>query len=90
VIGTEFVGTSITSGGDGVDRSAATSSVLASNPHIKFHNGQRGYVRCHVSGSQWRSDYRIVPYVSRTGAPVSTRASLIVEEGHPGVAGQTA
>jgi alkaline phosphatase D len=90
VIGTEFVGTSITSGGDGVDRSPAASSVLASNPHIKFHNAQRGYVRCHVSESEWRSDYRVVPYVSRTGAPVSTRASLTVQEGHPGVAFKTA
>ncbi len=84
-IGTEFVGTSITSGGDGVEHQPTTSEVLAENPHIKFYNGQRGYVSCEVTPEQWRSDYRIVPYVSRPGAPVATRASFVVEADRPGV-----
>ncbi len=85
VIGSEFVGTSITSGGDGADHHDSTAGILAENPHVKFFNGQRGYVRCRVTGDEWRTDYRVVEYVSRTGAEVSTRASFVVRDGAPGV-----
>jgi len=85
-LGTEFVGTSITSGGDGVDQQRTTAAILAENPHIKFYNGQRGYVRCEVDQNQWRTDYKVLPYVSRPGAPISTRASFVVEADRPGVA----
>jgi alkaline phosphatase D len=83
-VGTEFVGTSISSGGDGSDTTAFGRTVLAENPHVHFHNSQRGYVRCTVTPQRWTADYRIVPFVSRPGAPVSTRASFAIEAGHPG------
>jgi alkaline phosphatase D len=85
VIGTEFVGTSISSGGDGADADDGSASILRENPHIKFFDGRRGYVRCHVTEGEWRTDYRVVPYVSRRGAPVSTRASFVVHDGSPGL-----
>jgi len=84
VVGTEFVTTSISTGGDGIDQTPDDRVVLAENPHIKFANRNRGYVRCTLDRGQWRSDFRIVPYVTRPGAPVSTRASFVVEEGRPG------
>jgi alkaline phosphatase D len=84
LVGTEFVTTSISTGGDGVDQSAGDRVVLAENPNIKFANRQRGYVRCTVDRGQWRSDFRVVPYVTRQGAPVFTRASFVVEDGVPG------
>jgi alkaline phosphatase D len=84
-VATEFVGTSISSGGDGFDQSPEAAAVIAENPHVKFFNGQRGYVRCTVSEREWRTDYRVLPYVSRAGAPVSTRASFVVADGHPGL-----
>ena len=85
VIGTEFVGTSITSGGNGADQRADTPRLLAENPHIKFFNDLRGYVRCRVTESEWRADYRVVPFVSRKGAAISTRASFAVQDGTPGL-----
>ena len=85
VIGAEFVGTSISSGGDGADHNDATAGILDENPHVKFFNGQRGYVRCHVTEAEWRTDYRVVPFVSRRGAGISTRASFVVQDGVPGV-----
>ncbi|HYR84606.1 MAG TPA: alkaline phosphatase D family protein [Terriglobia bacterium] len=81
-VGTEFVGTSITSGGDGND--SVPEGLFAVNPHIKFFNTRRGYVRATVTPSLWTSDYRVVPYVSRPAAPVETRASFVVESGRPG------
>ena len=58
--------------------------LLAQNPHFKFYNNRRGYVRCTVTPSQLTSDFRTLPYVTKPGAPVSTRASFVIESGRPG------
>jgi alkaline phosphatase D len=84
-VGTEFVGTSITSGADGADMTDQGRDFLAANPHLKFFNSQRGYVRNTITPKQWRTDFRVVPYVLKPNAPVSTRASFIVQDKHPGV-----
>ena len=68
-VGTEFVGTSITSGGNGSLTHERTESILAENPFVKFHNLERGYVSCTVTPSEWRSDYRVVEFVDKPGAP---------------------
>ncbi|HVU23415.1 MAG TPA: alkaline phosphatase D family protein [Opitutus sp.] len=82
-VATEFVGTSISSDGDGEDQPKRADALRAENPFVKFFNGERGYVRCEVTAREWRADYRTVPYVSRRGAPVATRASFVVEAGRP-------
>jgi alkaline phosphatase D len=84
-VATEFVGTSITSGGDGARAPRDLDRLLAENPFVKFHNTQRGYVRCEVSPAGWRSDYQVVEYVSREAAPLVTRASFVIEAGKPGL-----
>lgn len=84
-LGVEFVGTSVTSGGDGADTSPGQEAVVAENPHIKFFNGQRGYVRCRLTPEEWRADYRVLPFVKQPGAPIYTRASFAVEAGNPGL-----
>ena len=83
--GVEFVGTSITSGGDGADTSPGQEATVAENPHIKFFSGQCGYVRCRLTPDEWRTDFRVLPYVSQPGAPVYTRASFVTEAGNPGL-----
>jgi alkaline phosphatase D len=85
-VGSEFVGTSITTGGNGADVTDEGKRFLAANPHMKFFNAQRGYVRVNVNRQRWRSDFRVVPFVTTPGAPISTRASYVVEDGRPGVA----
>ncbi|MEX2112168.1 MAG: alkaline phosphatase D family protein [Pirellulales bacterium] len=80
-VAVEFVGTSISSSGDGSQESERQSSLLSENPFVKFHNRERGYVLCEVTPDNWRSDYRTVEYVSRKGAPLNTRASFVVEAG---------
>jgi alkaline phosphatase D len=84
VVATEFVGTSISSGGDGADVRPTTAGVLAENPHIKFFNGQRGYVRCSIKPDLWRTDFRVLASVSKPDEPISTRASFVVENGRLG------
>jgi alkaline phosphatase D len=92
-LGVEFIGTSITSGGDGADTPGPNQqAVLEENPHIKFFNGQRGYVLCRLTPELWHTDYPVLPYVKDSGAPIYTRASFAVEAGKPGLqqAGETA
>jgi alkaline phosphatase D len=84
VVATEFVGTSISSGGNGVKEPKGVDVLLAENPFVKYHNRQRGYVRCTVTPRSWQSDYQIVPEVLTPGGPVETGASFTVEAGQPG------
>jgi alkaline phosphatase D len=86
-VATELVCTSLSSSGDGSDTNAAVQRALGENPHIRFHNNQRGYVRCAVTAERLHADYRVVPYVTRPGAPVTTRSSWIVENGRAGAIG---
>jgi alkaline phosphatase D len=84
VIATEFVGTSISSGGNGNDITDTFRAILAENPHVRFYNNQRGYVRCELTPERWLTEYRVVPFVSTEGAPISTRAAFVVEDGRAG------
>jgi alkaline phosphatase D len=83
-VATEFVGTSISSGGDGNDITPAFEAILAENSHVGFYNNQRGYVRCDLTRDRWMADYRVLPFVARPEAPIGTRASFVVEDGRPG------
>ncbi len=83
-VGTEFVGTSIASGGDGTDQAPRLTDVLAENRFVKFQNSQRGYVSCAVTREAWHADYQVLDYVSRAGAPRRTRASFKVARGRAG------
>jgi alkaline phosphatase D len=85
VVATEFIGTSITSGGDGVDKPGGTERLMRHNPGIKFHNAERGYVACTVTPKTWQSDYLTVSRVSVQNAAVNKRASFAVEAGNPRV-----
>jgi alkaline phosphatase D len=86
VVGVEFVGTSITSGGDGEPQSDFARSLLVGNPHMKYVNSQRGYVRCRVTPETYSADYRVVEHVvDRNDAAVMTDKTLVVEHGRPGL-----
>jgi alkaline phosphatase D len=84
VIATEFVGTSISSGGNGPQTIKDLDTFMAANPCIKFHNRERGYVRCVVTPTTWTSDYVVVEDVLKEGGKVLTRQSFVVEAGTPG------
>ncbi|MFI6866327.1 alkaline phosphatase D family protein [Nocardia sp. NPDC050406] len=85
VVAGEFIGTSISSGGNGTDLSPSGRRLLDANPDLKFTNSQRGYVRVELNHGLWRTDFRVVPYIRRPGAPIHTRATFVVRDGVPGV-----
>lgn len=84
VIASEFVTTSITSGGDGDGSNDPGQVVREENPHTKYYCDRRGYVSCTASKDSYRADYRVVDYVERTGAPLRTDAGFVIESGQPG------
>jgi len=83
VVGTELVGTSITSlfpvGNDLV------YTAMADQPHLKYFEGQRrGYLRCTFEKSELRADHRFVSTTQAPDATIETGASFVVEAGRPG------
>lgn len=84
-VGVELIGTSIASGGDGSDHTADDSVQLAENPHIKFINHQRGYVRNTITREAWNADYRVLDQVSTPDGTLRTRKSFTIHEGVPGL-----
>jgi alkaline phosphatase D len=85
VVGTELVSSSVTSGGDGSETEEDTATILAENPHIRFHHNRRGYVRTRFTAGRMTADFRVLPYVRQEGAPVQTRATFVVEDRRPGL-----
>jgi alkaline phosphatase D len=88
-VAVEFVGTSISSKGNGEDvDEKRLKSLFADNPCLKFHNDHRGYVLCTVTPKEWRSEFRIVRQVEREAKPdakAETAATFAVTAGKPGV-----
>jgi alkaline phosphatase D len=84
IVATEFVGTSISSSGDGSEHRKGEAEMLKENPYTRYYNGERGYVSCEVTPKTWTSYYRTVPFVSKPDAPLNTRKTFIVENGRPG------
>ncbi|WP_217132682.1 alkaline phosphatase [Streptomyces sp. AC558_RSS880] len=85
VLGTELTCTSVASGRDGAEHPANWDTYMRANPHLRFYDGRRGYVRIELGRANARADYRIVPAVTTPGAPVSTAASFVTEAGSPGL-----
>jgi alkaline phosphatase D len=83
VVATELVTTSISSGGDGSDTRDGMAAVLAENPHIRYFNNHRGYVRARITPDELRADFQIVPFVSQPGAAVKTGATFVVADQAP-------
>nr|MBA2624428.1 alkaline phosphatase D family protein [Acidimicrobiia bacterium] len=87
VLGTEFVGTSISTGGDEIPglADALFDPVVPESPHWRYFDAARGYLRCELDRRSWQTDLRVVSAVSTPDATVSTRASFVVEDGRAGV-----
>ncbi|MCM3879157.1 MAG: alkaline phosphatase D family protein [Vicinamibacterales bacterium] len=84
IVATEFVGTSITSTGDGADQLPGYKIAASENEWVRFYNDQRGYVTCDLTPKQMRTDFKVLEYVTRPNSPIKTRASFVVEDGRTG------
>ena len=82
-VAVEFVGTSISSGGDGAPRRDGADQILRENPFLKFSNDRRGYLTCDVTSAQWTTAFRTVDRVTTPDAPIATAATIAVGHGEP-------
>ena len=85
VVATEFVGTSLTSGGNGPAKSVHADALVSNNACLKFQNNERGYVCCTVTPTNWTTDFMVIDDVLKPGGKVRKRASFVVESGDPRV-----
>ncbi|HEV8560018.1 MAG TPA: alkaline phosphatase D family protein [Actinophytocola sp.] len=82
-VAVEFVGTSVSS-----DFPVAFDAPIKQfnpilNPHVRYFDGlKRGYLRCEVGRTAWRTDVRTVDTIEVRDAPTRTAASFVVESGH--------
>lgn len=81
-VGTEYVGTSMTSFGDGSGVVQYGGSSVG--PWEQFFNDDRGYVRCTLTPDEWQTDFRVVSTVEAQTASISTLASFVTKAGNPG------
>ncbi|AAK23544.1 alkaline phosphatase D family protein [Caulobacter vibrioides] len=84
-IASEFVVTSISSGGDGVDQRADMARIQAANPILKFNNAQRGYALCDVTPKAFVTEFKVLDAITRRDGKLSTRAKWALEAGKTGI-----
>jgi alkaline phosphatase D len=82
-VAVEFVGTSISSDGDGQDVPGWGPKFMANNSQLKFINNQRGYLTCDVTREEWRSNFMVLDKISTPNGKLTKRATLAVERGRP-------
>ena len=66
----------------GFDINQRFSTLMQQDPHIKFYNGQRGYVRHVVTPNRWQAEYQVLDKVSTPDGVMSTRKIFVVEDGN--------
>ncbi len=82
-VGTELVGTSISSSAPAVLQ-GILSDVVTRSPHLRWADATaRGWVRVQVTPDALRADYRTVADNLVDGSPVTTTKSFVVESGRP-------
>ena len=83
VIATEFVTTSLSSGGNGIAHNRGLEDYFARNPCTKFFNRERGYIMCDVTPKTYTADYKVIDDVLKPGGKTTSRAKFVVEAGTP-------
>jgi alkaline phosphatase D len=86
IIGSELVSTSVTSTSNGATPPSATW--LANNPHIKYCQGMRGYVRVTATPAQMLADFRVVSNALEkdpANVSITTDKSFVVQAGKKGL-----
>ncbi|MFE6409090.1 alkaline phosphatase D family protein [Streptomyces sp. NPDC057837] len=84
-VGTEFTCTSIASGGDGTEKPSDWETYMKANPHMKYFDGRRGYVRVELGQENAQVDFRTVSAITKPGGTIATTASFVTEVGSPGL-----
>jgi alkaline phosphatase D len=83
---TEFLGSSISSGGDGAAAPPGIQAYLSGdNPNLALANAQRGYQVFDIGPDEWRTDVKVMDQVQTPGGAISSLARFAVTPRRPGV-----
>ena len=82
---TDYIATSIASGGDGADIPDGWEAVLADNPHTSLLNDRRGYQLFTIAKDGWQTDIVGVEKVHQLGGDKRKIATLVAVPGQPGI-----
>lgn len=85
IVGSEFVSTSISSGGNGQDARPGTDQWLKYNPELKFANDQRGYMVCEVTPDAWQTHYMVLDQVTVADPKLSRRMTAVATRDKAGI-----
>ncbi len=84
LVGTELVGTAMTSGGNGGNVIPEYERAAAQNDFVRWYNSNRGYVSCELTPSTWTTHFQTTPFVDKPDSPLITKATFVIEQGKPG------
>jgi len=83
-LASEFLATSITSGGSGGLRHPNELHVLDNNPNVAFLNNQRGFHLYTISARQWLTEIKVLDQVDGPHGQLSVSGRFIVDPQAPG------
>lgn len=78
---TEFVATSLSSGGNGKKVTKNLEALYSVNACTKFFSAERGYIMCDVTPKTYTADYKAIEEVEKPGGTTVSRAKFTVEAG---------
>lgn len=83
---TEFLATSISSGGNGsATLNESAQRLKDGSPHIALLRQQRGYQTFDITTRDWRTEVKVMDQVQSPGGRISTLARFAVSPDRPGV-----
>ncbi|ADD41285.1 alkaline phosphatase D family protein [Stackebrandtia nassauensis] len=80
-VGVELVASSVSSAGNGADSIPEDNPFLKINPHVKFYNGQRGYVTTRITEEKMDVKFKVTPNVRTAETVIYTRQSYEIADG---------
>jgi alkaline phosphatase D len=84
-VATEFVCSSISSDGDGVQLADDWKGMPGDNPHCRLFDGRRGYQVFDIGRDQWRTDVRVVDRVTTAGGALLPPTRFVVDRRRAGL-----
>jgi len=83
-IASEFLASSITSGGSGSPRHSFQQDALRHNPNVALLNNQRGYQLYDISRELWSASIAVIDQIDHPGGRKTELAKFVVEHDRPG------
>lgn len=83
-IASEFLSSSITSGGSGSERHSFQQQTLLNNPNVALLNNQRGYQIYDLSRTHWDAQISVLDQVDRPMGQKSQLCRFVVDRERPG------